>query len=274
MKSNGIFIHPTASIHPGAEIESEVYIGPYCVIDQGVRIHRGTRLEAHVAIKGLTEIGENCLFSPYTVIGTEPQDITYKGEPTRVTIGNRNVFREFITVHRGTVKGGGITRIGDDNYFMAYTHIAHDCQIGNKTIFINGATLGGHVEVDDFATVGAFTGVHQFCRIGKYAFIGGFSVITQDVLPYCRFAGMRPAKFYGVNTIGLRRHGFTPERIHNIKEMIKILYFSGLNTSQAVEKIRESFDSHPDREEILNFIAISKRGIIKKVAEGWEIELE
>lgn len=274
MSSNEIIIHPTASVDPSAEIEGGVYIGPYCVIDRGVRLHRGTRLEAHVVVKGLTEIGENCLFSPYTVIGTEPQDISYKGEPTKVIIGQRNIFREFVTIHRGTMKGGGITRIGNDNYFMAYSHIAHDCQIGNKTIFINGATLGGHVEVDDFATVGAFTGVHQFCRIGKYAFIGGFSVITQDVLPYCRFAGMRPAKFYGLNTIGLRRHGFSASQIQQIKEMIKILYFSDLNTSQAVERIKETIELSPEREEILNFIAASKRGIIKKVAEAWEIELE
>lgn len=266
-------IHPTACVDPKAEIEAGVFIGPYCVVEEGVRIRRGTKLEAHVVIKGLTEIGSDCLFSPYSVIGTEPQDITYKDEPTQVIIGDRNIFREFITIHRGTVKGGGITRIGNDNYFMAYTHIAHDCQIGNKTIFINGATLGGHVEVDDYATMGAFTGVHQFCRIGKYAFIGGFSVITQDVLPFCRFAGMRPAKFYGVNVIGLRRQGFSAERIQQIKEMIKIIYFSNLNTSQAVEKIREAIEPGPDREEMLNFIASSKRGIIKKVAEEWEIEL-
>jgi len=274
MSSEEAFIHPTATVDRRAEIEPGVFIGPYCVIGEGVRIGRGTKLETHVVILGLTEIGQNCLFSPYSVIGTEPQDITYRNEPTRVIIGNNNIFREFVTVHRGTVKGGGVTRIGHDNYFMAYSHIAHDCQIGNKTIFINGATLGGHVEVDDWATVGAFTGVHQFCRIGKYAFIGGFSVITQDVPPFCRFAGMRPAKFYGINTIGLRRHGFSAERIQQIKEMIKILYFSDLNTSQALEKIRETIEPSPDREEMLNFIASSKRGIIKKVAEAWEIELE
>lgn len=273
MNSKEAIIHPTACVDPKAEIEAGVFIGPYCVVEEGVKIRRGTKLEAHVVIKGLTEIGSDCLFSPYSVIGTEPQDITYKDEPTQVIIGDRNIFREFITIHRGTVKGGGITRIGNDNYFMAYTHIAHDCQIGNKTIFINGATLGGHVEVDDYATMGAFTGVHQFCRIGKYAFIGGFSVITQDVLPFCRFAGMRPAKFYGVNVIGLRRQGFSAERIQQIKEMIKIIYFSNLNTSQAVEKIREAIEPGPDREEMLNFIAASKRGIIKKVAEEWEIEL-
>lgn len=273
MHSEEVIIHPTAYIDPKAEIDPGVFIGSFCVIGEGVRIRRGTRLEAHVVIKGLTEIGQDCFFSPYSVIGTEPQDITYKNDPTRVIIGDRNIFREFVTVHRGTVKGGGVTRIGDDNYFMAYAHIAHDCQIGHKNIFINGATLGGHVKVDDYATIGAFTGVHQFCRIGKYAFIGGFSVITQDVLPFCRFAGMRPAKFYGVNFIGLRRQGFSSERIQPIKEMIKIIYFSNLNTSQAVEKIKEVIEPGPDREEILNFITASKRGIIKKVAEEWEIEL-
>lgn len=267
-------IHPTASIDPSAEIEEGVVVGPFCVIGKGVRLRRGTRLEAHVILKGNTEVGNDCLFSPYSVIGTEPQDVGYEGEETRVIIGSRNIFREFITVHRGTVKGGGVTRIGDDNYFMAYTHIAHDCLVGNKSIFINGATLGGHVLVDDYATVGAFSGVHQFCRIGKYAFVGGFSVITQDVLPFSRVAGMRPVKVYGVNAIGLRRNGFSPERIRTVREMIKIILYSNLNTTQAVAKIKAEIPESLDREEVLNFIATSRRGIIKKVAEEWEAESE
>jgi UDP-N-acetylglucosamine acyltransferase len=274
MSSNEVIIHPTASVHPKAELEGGVIIGPYCLVAAEARIHRGTRLEAHVTIKGKTEIGADCFFSPFCVIGTEPQDISYKGEPTQVVIGRGNIFREFITVHRGTVKGGGVTRIGDDNYFMAYSHIAHDCRVGNKTIFINAATLGGHVQVDDGATVGAFSGVHQFCRIGKLAFVGGFTVITQDVLPFCRVAGMRPVKLYGVNAIGLRRNGFGRERIQKIKEMIKIILYSDLNTTQAVEKIKQEIEPDQDREEILNFIASSRRGIIKKVAEEWETEWE
>ncbi len=267
-------IHPSASVHPKAEVEPGVVIGPYCVVGENVRLGKGTRLEAHVVMTGITEVGQDCLFSPYSVIGTEPQDITYKNEETKVLIGDRNVFREFITVHRGTIKGGCITRIGNDNYFMAYSHIAHDCQVGHKTIFINGATLGGHVLVDDYATVGAFSGVHQFCRIGKYAFIGGFSTILQDVPPFCRVAGARPVKLYGVNSVGLRRLGFSREKIQVIKKMIKILLYSELNTSQAVEKIKAEVEPCPEREEMLRFIAGSRRGIIKKVAEEWESESE
>ncbi len=274
MSPGDVFIHPTSTVHPQAQLDRGIWIGPNCFVGEKVTIHRNTRLDAHLYIDGHTEIGEDCRFSPYSVIGTEPQDVGYRGEETLVRIGNRNVFREFITVHRGTEKGGGETTIGDDNYFMAYSHIAHDCRVGNGTIFINAATLGGHVDVDDFATISAFSAVHQFCRVGKCAYVGGFTVVTQDVLPFCRVAGMRPILIYGLNAIGLRRRGFSRERLGALKEMFKIIFYSNLNTTQAVEKISELFPPHEDRDEIISFVQSSKRGIIKKASPQWENESE
>lgn len=273
MSKRDVFIHETATVHPKAQLDIGVKIGPSCYIGEKVSIHRETVIEANVFLSGRTEIGERCFFSPFSSIGTEPQDVTYKEEDTMTRIGDRNIFREFITVNRGTVKGGGETRIGSDNYFMAYSHIAHDCIVGNETIFTNGATLGGHVIVDDYATISAFSGVHQFCRIGKYAYIGGFSVITQDVLPYCLVAGSRPALLYGLNVVGLRKKGFTKERIAILREMFRIIFYSELNTTQAIEELKENFASGEDREEIISFIQSSKRGIIKKTGEEWEINL-
>ena len=273
MRTNDIFVHSTATVHPKARVEAGVWIGPYSFIGEKVTIRKNTRIDAHVFIDGLTEIGESCHFSPYSSIGTEPQDITYKGEDTLVKIGDRNIFREFITVNRGTVKGGGQTVVGNDNYFMAYSHIGHDCFVGNETIFINAATLGGHVTVEDFATIGALSGIHQFCRVGKHAFIGGYSVLTQDVVPFCRVAGNRPILLYGLNIIGLRRRDFSNERIENLKEIFKNFFYSDLNTTQAVEKIKEKFPPGEDRDEIINFVLSSQRGIIKKTAEKWDIEL-
>jgi UDP-N-acetylglucosamine acyltransferase len=191
-----------------------------------------------------------------------------------VKIGNNNIFREFMTVHRGTVRGRKETVIGSDNYFMAYSHIAHDCIVGDKIVFLHGATLGGHVDVDDFSTVGALSGVHQFCRIGKYAFIGGNTVITQDVLPFCRVAGARPTLFYGLNAIGLRRQGFSRERIKALKDMFRIIFHSDLNTTQAIEKVEKEFSTGEDRDEILRFVQGSKRGIVKKPSEKWNQDWE
>jgi UDP-N-acetylglucosamine acyltransferase len=274
MKENDISVHSTATVHPKAQLDAGVWIGPYSFIGEKVSIHKNTKVEANVFIDGQTEIGEKCRFSPYSSIGTEPQDITYKGEDTLVKIGNRNIFREFMTVNRGTVKGGGKTVVGNDNYFMAYSHIGHDCYVGNETIFINAATLGGHVTVQDFATVGAFSGIHQFCRVGKHAFIGGFSVVTQDVFPFSRVAGSRPLIFFGLNAIGLRRRGFSKERIKVIKDIFKIFFYSNLNTAQATDKIKEKFPPGKDRDEIIKFVQSSQRGIVKKVAEEWDVESE
>jgi len=274
MSGHDISIHPTATVHPKARLDSGVWIGPNCIIGEKVSLGRNTRLESSVSIIGLTEVGADCRFAPFSSVGTEPQDIGYQGDETVVRIGDGNIFMEFITVNRGTVKGGGVTRIGDRNYFMAYSHIAHDCQVGNEVILTNNATLGGHVVVQDFAYLSAFAGVHQFCRIGRYAFIGGFTVVTQDVPPFMKVAGMRPIKIYGLNGIGLRRRGFSNERIHALRDMIKILYYSDLNTTQALDKILSSFPPGEDREEIIGFIRASKRGIVRKTAEKWEIESE
>ncbi len=273
MSGNEVFIHPTATVHPKAQLASGVWIGPYCCVGEKVKIHKNTRLAAHIYIDGLTEIGSDCNLSPFASIGTPPQDVSYRGEETLVKIGDRNIFREFVTIHRGTVKGGGKTLIGNDNYFMDYSHIAHDCFVGNETIFTNAATLGGHVTIEDYVTVGAFSGIHQFCRVGRYAFIGGFTVVTQDVLPFCRVAGSRPVILYGLNSIGLRRRGFSRERLRILKEMFKIIFYSDLNTTQAVEKVKSLYPKSEDREEIINFIHSSQRGIIKKATEKWELEL-
>lgn len=274
MRKNETSVHPTAIVHSRAQLDSGVRVGPFSFIGEKVSVSRNTIIDANVYIDGLTEIGEECHFSPYSSIGTEPQDVTYKGEETHVRIGSRNVFREFITIHRGTAKGGGVTAIGDGNYFMAYSHIAHDCLVGNEVVFINGTTLGGHVSVADYAFISAFTGIHQFCRVGKHAFIGGFSVITQDVPPFCRVAGSRPPVLLGLNSVGLRRRGFSRERLKALKEMIKILFYSNLNTSQGLTRIQSKFPAGEDRDELVRFIQESKRGVIKKASEQWDTDLE
>jgi UDP-N-acetylglucosamine acyltransferase len=267
-----VFIHPSATVSPKAQLDSGVWVGPFCVVGERVTIHKNTRLLANVFVDGRTEIGSDCVFSPFSAIGTEPQDVGYKEEETLVKIGDRNKFREFLTVHRATLKGGGLTSIGSDNYFMSYSHIAHDCLIGNNVILTNNATLGGHCIIEDFAYLSGFVGMHQFCRIGKYAFIGGFTVITQDVVPFAKIAGMRPVLFYGINAIGLRRRGFSADRIRAVKEIFKLLFYSNLNTTQAVEKIKAEIPASADRDDLLAFIQSSKRGIIKKASESWEDE--
>jgi UDP-N-acetylglucosamine acyltransferase len=274
MSRNETSIHPTSIVHPKARLDTSVSIGPYSFIGENVSIHKNTHIDGNVFITGHTEIGEGCRFSPFTSIGTEPQDIGYDQEKTFVKIGNRNIFREFVTVHRGTVKGRAKTTIGNDNYFMAYSHVAHDCIIGNEVQFVHGATVGGHVLVEDFSAVGAYTGVHQFCRIGEHAFIGGYSVITQDVFPFSKVAGNRPPLFLGLNAVGLRRRGFSRQRIASIKEIFRIFFYMDLNATQALEKIEKECPQGEDRDIITRFIRSSKRGVVKKVAEKWEHELE
>lgn len=274
MSDGEVSVHPSALVHPNARLDTGVRIGPFSVIEEHVTILENTVIDAHVCIVGKTVVGKRCRFSPFSSIGTEPQDLSYSGEITGVRIGDDNVFREFFTVHRGTAKGRGETVIGNGNYFMAYSHIAHDCVVGDKTVFLHGATIGGHVDVEDFATVGAMSGIHQFCRVGKYAFLGGNTIVTQDVLPFCRVAGARPTLFYGLNAIGLRRQGFSRERIKSLKDMFKILFYSDLNTSQAVEQIEKEFPQGEDRDKILRFIRVSKRGIVKKHSEKWNQDWE
>jgi UDP-N-acetylglucosamine acyltransferase len=272
MAPSDLFRHPTALVDPAARINPTAVIGPYCIVGPNVSIGPRTRLEAHVVVDGWTTLGADNVIGFHSVLGTPPQDIGYKGEETRVVVGDRNILREYVTVHRATIKEERLTTIGDDNYIMAYAHIAHDCRVGNRTILINGATLGGHVRVGDHAMLSAFTGVHQFSRIGRYAFLGGYTVITQDVLPFSRVVGQRPPRVFGLNIVGLRRKGFDRDRIRTIKAMFQILFYSGLNTAQAVESIRATIPPGPDREEILDFIATSKRGLVKKTAETWESE--
>jgi UDP-N-acetylglucosamine acyltransferase len=267
-------IHPSATVDPQAELAPGVAIGPSCVVGPDVRIGPNTRLESHVSLIGRTTVGADNRFAPFVSIGTEPQDLGYKDDPTEVRIGDGNVFKEFVTVNRGTVKGGGVTRIGDRNFLMAYTHIAHDCQVGNEVVFTNAATLAGHVVVQDYAMLSAFTGVHQFCRIGRFAFTGGFTVVTQDVPPFCKVAGMRPVHVFGLNSVGLRRRGFSADRVRDLKAMFKLLFFSGLNTAQALERIEAAFPPGEDRDELLGFVRSSKRGIIKKASGTWDSESE
>jgi len=256
-------LHSTAIADPDSRIHPSCKIGPYCIIGAGVELGAGCHLISHVVIDGETKIGANNRFYPFTSIGLAPQDITYAGEPTRLEIGDHNEIREFVTINRATVKGGGCTRVGNHNLIMAYTHIAHDCQIGNHIIMANAATLGGHVTVEDWATVGALCPVHHFVRIGTYAFIGGGTTITRDVLPFSKTCAERGAHAYGVNAIGLERRGFTKERIKKIHHAYRLLLASKLNTSQALEKLKAEADTGGDVEVLIRFIETSERGVIK-----------
>jgi UDP-N-acetylglucosamine acyltransferase len=262
MKTAAVDCHPTAVIHEGARLEDGVRVGPYCVIGENVELGRGTVVEASAVIDGFTKIGERCRIFPFSSIGLEPQDLKFKGEETALEIGDDNVFREFVTVHRGTALGGGRTAIGNGNLFMAYTHIAHDCIIGNSTIFGNAATLGGHVKVDDHATVSAYSGVHQFCRVGTFAFVGGYTVVTKDVLPFSKTVGNR-ACLYGANAIGLERRGFARERVDAIRSAFRVIQQSNLNVSQAIDKLGEC-DTTEDVQTLIDFVKSSERGVIVK----------
>ena len=238
-------------------------------IGERVRIGRDCRIGASCVIDGVTEIGDGNEIFPMTSIGLVPQDLKFGGEPTRVVIGDRNVIREFVTIHRGTAGGGGLTSIGHHNLLMAYTHIAHDCHIGSETIFANAATLAGHVEVEDYATIGAFSGVHQFCRVGKYAFIGGYSVVTKDALPFAKTVGNR-ARIYGINTIGLIRRGFSQDTIAKLRWAYRILLHA--NTSRAVAQIeRDPGLQSPEVRYVIDFIRSSKRGVgLREIQLGWK----
>ncbi len=256
-------VHPTAIVDPGAQIAASADIGPYCIIGANVRIGEESRLMGHVFVEGPTQIGAGNTFYPYSSVGVAPQDLKYKGEVSETIIGDRNRIREFVTIHRGTEGGGMITRIGNDNLLMAYTHVAHDVQVGDHIVLSNAVTLGGHVVVGDWAVVGASTGVHQFCRIGRHAMIGGYSVITQDVLPFATTVMEREVKVFGANRTGLERRGFPNEAIEALQTSLRILTRSGLNTSQAIERIVAEVPGVEEVEELLAFIASSQRGFIK-----------
>jgi UDP-N-acetylglucosamine acyltransferase len=252
-------IHPTAIVHPSAQVGAGTVVGPFVTIGERVKIGRDCRIGASCVIDGVTEIGDGNQVFPMASIGLVPQDLKFGGEPTRLVIGDHNVIREFATIHRGTAGGGGVTSIGNHNLLMAYTHVAHDCYIGNHTIFGNAATLAGHVLVEDYANVGAFSGVHQYCRVGQHAFIGGYSVVTKDALPYAKTVGNR-ARIYGINTIGLIRRGFSPDAIAKLRRAYRILLHS--NTSRAVAQIdRDPTLQSPEVRYVVEFIRSSKRGV-------------
>lgn len=256
-------IHPTAIIDPAAQIHPSCKIGPYCTVSGGVEVGENCELISHVCIEGPSMIGKNNRFFPFSSIGLAPQDLTYKGEPTRLEMGDNNVVREFVTINRGTIKGGGVTRIGSHALIMAYSHIAHDCVIGDHVILANAATLGGHVIVEDWATVGALCPVHHFVRIGAHSFIGGGTTITRDVLPFSKTAAERGTHAYGLNAVGLERRGFSKERIRKIHHAYKVLLASKLNTSQALDKLKSEAQRGEDVDMLIKFVESSERGVIK-----------
>lgn len=256
-------VHPTAIVDPRARIHPEADIGPFCIIGSEVEIGARTRLMANLFIEGPTWIGEDNVFFPYSTVGVASQDLKYRGERAETRIGSRNRIREFVTIHRGTEGGGAVTRIGDDCLLMAYTHVAHDCQVGSHCILGNAVTMAGHVTIGDWAIVEAFSGVHQFCRIGRHAIVGGYSVLTQDVLPYSQTVTPRESRVFGANRVGLKRRGFTPESIEGLHKAFRLLTQADLNTTQAIERIRAEVPSTPELEELLDFIGTAGRGFIK-----------
>jgi UDP-N-acetylglucosamine acyltransferase len=255
-------IHPTSIISPGAEIAEDTYIGPFCIIHDKVRLGKGSRLISNVIIEGATEIGENCTVYPFTSIGLPPQDMKYKGEETGVTIGSQNTIREYVTIHRASVSGDGITSIGDGNFLMAYVHIAHDCKIGNSVIMANLATLAGHVSVGDHAVVGGLVAIHQFTRIGAYAMVGGFSGVGQDIPPYMIASGAR-VKLFGLNTVGMKRHGFPDSTVNELKKAYKILFREKRTLKGAIKKIQEDLPYTDEIKHLIEFIQKNKRGICR-----------
>jgi UDP-N-acetylglucosamine acyltransferase len=255
-------IHSTAIVDPAARIAANVEIGPYTIIGPDVEIGENTVIGPHVVIRGHTRIGrENRIFQ-FSSLGETPQDKKYAGEPTRLEIGDRNTIREFCTFNLGTIQDAGVTRIGDDNWIMAYVHIAHDCQVGNKTTFANNAQLAGHVVVEDWAILGGYTGVHQFCRIGAHVMTAVGTVVLQDVPPYLMAAG-NTAQPYGINVEGLKRRGFTAESLSALKRAYRTLYKSGLLLEEAKLKLAEEAQKQPDVQRFVDFLEVSRRGIIR-----------
>jgi len=255
-------IHPTAIVDPKAEIDPSVDIGPFCILKDGVKIRKGTKLLSHVIVEGSTEIGEHCRIHPYTSIGFPPQDLIYKGEKTKLVIGNNNTIREYVSIHRASVGGDGITVIGNNNFLMAYVHIAHDCKIGNNVVMANAATLAGHVMIEDNTVIGGMVAIHQYTRIGRYAMVGGFSGIGQDIPPFMIASGAR-AKLYGPNTIGLKRHGLSDTTINAIKKAYKILFREKRTMKDAIKKVQDEMAGIEEVAHLINFIEKNKRGICR-----------
>lgn len=266
-------IHPSATIGDGAQIGAGTVVGANAVIGPHVRLGKNCKIGANAVVEGWTEIGDGTEIFPFASIGQIPQDRKYKGEKTRLTIGSHNIFREFVTIHAGTAGGGGETTIGDRNLIMAYAHVAHDCHVGNDTTLGNNATLGGHVVVEDFATVSPGSGVHQFCRIGRYAFVGGYTVVTKDALPFAKTVGSRPARCYGVNTIGLERRGLAPDVITKLRQAYRYLLQSKLNTTRALSQIEQEPELQcPDVQYLVDFIRSSTRGVVIRRAAARKSE--
>jgi UDP-N-acetylglucosamine acyltransferase len=256
-------IDPLASVSPDALLADDVTVGAFALVGPNVTIGSGTLVGSYTRIEGPATIGERNQFYGHASVGGPPQDLKYHEERTELVIGNDNVFREFVTLNRGTAGGGGITTIGNGNFFMAYAHVAHDCHVGNNTIFANCATLAGHVEVGDFAQVGAFSAVHQFCRVGEHAFIGGGTMCTQDVLPYAKTVAARDNGSYGINTIGLERKGFPKETIEALQRAYKLLIRSKLKTEDALLQIENDLGLYPEARYLVEFVRSSKRGVIR-----------
>lgn len=256
-------IHPTAIVDPGARVADSAEIGPFTIVGADVSIGARTRVLGHVFMEGPLEIGDDNVFFPYSTIGVAPQDLKYHGERSATRIGSRNQIREFVTIHRGTEGGGMLTSIGDDNLLMAYVHIAHDARVANHVVLGHAATIGGHVSVEDWAIVSASSGVHQFCRIGRHAIVGGYSVITQDVLPYSNTVTARHAKVFGENSTGLKRRGFSAESIDALHKAFRLLTHTALNTTQALERIAAEVEPSPEIAELLAFVRSAERGFIK-----------
>jgi UDP-N-acetylglucosamine acyltransferase len=256
-------IDAQAVVSPSAKLAAGVEVGAFAVVGAEVDLGEGCVVHPHAVIDGPSRFGARNVFHPFCVIGGDPQDYTFRGERVELLAGDGNIFREHVTINRGTVKGGGATRVGSDNFFLSYSHVGHDCQVGNGTLFVNGATLAGHVTVQDFVTIGAFSPVHQFCRLGKYAYIGACTVITQDVLPFSLIVTERETKCFGANSIGLERKGFSPERIQKLQRAFKLLVRSKKNTAQAIQEIRKTQGDSADVMEMVAFVEKAERGIVK-----------
>ena len=265
-------IHSTAIVHPKASLADDVEVGPFCLVGEHVTIGKGTRLLSHVSVDGWTEIGERNELHPFASIGGPPQHLGYKGEPTKVIIGHDNILREYVTVNRATVQGGGKTTIGSKNFLMAYVHVAHDCHLGNHLILANAASLAGHITIGDHAIIGGLTGIHQHVRVGSYSMVGGCCGIVQDLPPFMRAAGGYRARMYGLNSVGLRRQGFSPDRISVLKRAYDMLFRSGHRIAEAARLAKAEFGDQPDVMTVLGFLEGTKRGICRSVGRDQEDE--
>jgi len=256
-------IHPQAVVSPRAKLGEGVQVGAFAVVGADVELGDNCVVHPHAVVQGTAKFGAGNVFHSCCVIGGDPQDYTYRGEHVELAVGDGNIFREYVTISRGTKKGGGATRIGSNNFFLAYSHVGHDCVVGSGSLFVNGATLAGHVTVEDYVTIGAFSPVHQFCRLGRYAYIGACTVITQDVLPFSLIVTERQTKCYGANTIGLERKGFSVERVKTLQKAFRMLTRSKKNTAQALDEMRSTMAESEDVKELIEFVEQAERGIVK-----------